>query len=671
MKKRFFWSWSLGARLIFIFILLNIIAPALALIFASQGINTAAANRISAQLEDSVRLSARGVADYLSQQIATLRVIAVSQNVIATVQISNTAFDDFNEPVEDVIAGREIRWVEDDAFADGILASPISQELMRYRAQLPQIRELHVLNFYGATIAASSRDVEYSEGGEPWYQLLITTGEIQILQPALDDETGTWGMEIAVPLRSRADNSIIGVVSMVLDYAALQAHLASGLASSDVTSYVISSIGLGVLVPSTDQIAQPYASSESVTAEEGSTLDAVSRSGEKIALAYAPVSTGGQIPEIDGLGWVATLEQRLSVAYALVNDVRVIIGFILVLPVVLVLTAFFFVTRALTRELVKMGTGAIQFSEGQYDTRMSLHHHNPPELTRLAASFNTMAERVQVTTKQLTEAEALSRSQNQALVKANNQLAVARRQAEESTRVKSEFLATMSHELRTPLNAIIGYTEIQLAGMTGNLTEEQTDYQNRVLRNANHLLELINDILDLSKVEAGRIEVVSQPFRPGDLLNEIGYQTGSLFTGKPITYSASLDPTLPQTILGDYGRLKQIIINLVSNAAKFTESGEVTLTFARQDDQWWRITVRDTGVGIPSHAQEYIFEEFRQADGSMQRRHQGTGLGLAIVRKLVLLMSGKIALKSKVGEGSEFTITLPLVTESLSEAVAE
>ncbi len=671
MKKRFFWSWSLGARLIFIFILLNIIAPALALIFASQGINTAAANRISAQLEDSVRLSARGVADYLSQQIATLRVIAVSQNVIATVQISNTAFDDFNEPVEDVIAGREIRWAEDEAFVDGILASPISQELMRYQAQLAQIQELHVMNFYGATIAASSRDVEYSEGGEAWYQVLITTGEIQILQPALDEESGRWGMEIAVPIRSRADNSLIGAVSMVLDYADLQAHLASGVSSTEVTTYIISSIGLGVIVPSTDQIAQPYAAGGSIADEDGSTLNAVNRSGEKIALAYSPVSTDGQIPEIDGLGWTATLEQKLSLAYALVNDVRIIVALILIVPVVLVLTAFFFVTRALTRELVRMGAGAIQFSEGQYDTRMRLHHHNPPELTRLAMSFNTMAERVQVTTKQLTEAEALSRSQNQALVKANNSLAVARRQAEESTRVKSEFLATMSHELRTPLNAIIGYTEIQLAGMTGDLTSEQTDYQNRVLRNANHLLELINDILDLSKIEAGRIEVVSQPFRPGDLLNEIGYQTGSLFTSKPIKYTASIDPTLPQTVLGDYGRLKQIIINLVSNAAKFTESGEVDLMFARQDDQWWRITVRDTGVGIPSHAQEYIFEEFRQADGSMQRQHQGTGLGLAIVRKLVLLMSGRITLKSKVGEGSEFTITLPLVTESMSEAVNE
>jgi len=642
--------------------------PAIVLFFAARSINTAAAVRISSQLEENVRLGARGVGDYLAQQVSTLRLIAVTQNVIATVQISNTAFDDFNQTVDEVIAEREIRWETDDTFVAGILASPISQELARYQAQLPQIQELHVMNVFGATIAASSSHVSYSENGEPWFNTLIESGEVQIAPPAFDEETETWGLEIAVPIRNRTDDSIIGVVSMELSYDALLTQLESGLAASeDVSSYVVDVNGYNVVSPSTTEISQPYMSGEGITEENyragGSSLDTYSRSGEHIALAYAPVTTRGQVPEIDRLEWVATLEQPLSRVFALINDVRVIVGLIIVLPLFITLIVFYLIARMLTRELVKVGHGALQFAEGHYDTRIAVQAGNPPEIRALAASFNTMADKIQQYTNQLKEAENTSRTQNQALVKANNQLAVARRQAEESTRVKSEFLATMSHELRTPLNAIIGYTEIQLAGMTGELTPEQTDYQNRVLRNANNLLDLINDILDLSKIEAGRIEVVSQPFRPGELLNEIGYQTSALLTGKPITFVSSLDPTLPETVLGDYGRLKQIILNLVGNAVKFTEAGEVSLSFTRQDDQWWRISVRDTGVGIPSHAQEYIFEEFRQLDGSMQRRHQGTGLGLAIVRKLVLLMSGKILLKSKVGEGSEFTIVLPLVTE--------
>ena len=260
------------------------------------------------------------------------------------------------------------------------------------------------------------------------------------------------------------------------------------------------------------------------------------------------------------------------------------------------------------------------------------------------------------------EAEAKIQSQTVSLVSANRDLAVAKRRADEATQLKSEFLATMSHELRTPLNAIIGYTEIQLAGMTGDLTEEQEEYQDRVLSNAEHLLGLINDVLDISKIEAGRMEIVQKPVNLDAWLGDIIQQTQVLAEDKGLELIFGVDEQLPEVIISDATRLQQIALNLLSNAIKFTDEGQVSIELASQKDNWQMI-VSDTGVGIPAHQQETVFQEFRQVDGSSKRKHGGTGLGLAIVRKLTLTMGGNIRLKSEIGEGSTFYVTFPLTTE--------
>lgn len=260
------------------------------------------------------------------------------------------------------------------------------------------------------------------------------------------------------------------------------------------------------------------------------------------------------------------------------------------------------------------------------------------------------------------EAERKIQMQNETLVKTNRDLAITRREAEEAVRIKSEFLATMSHELRTPLNAIIGYSEIVEAGMAGEITPKTSDFQKRILVNASHLLNLINDILDLSKIEAGRIELLSEPFSVHDLLRTVIYQTKALADHKGLNLITEVDPGFAETVIGDSDRLKQVLINLVSNAIKFTDKGDVRVHIRAVGIESWEIAVNDTGIGIPLHAQQYIFDEFRQVDGSTQRQYGGTGLGLSIVRKLVMLMSGTIRLKSAPGEGSTFIVTLPLLT---------
>jgi PAS domain S-box-containing protein len=259
--------------------------------------------------------------------------------------------------------------------------------------------------------------------------------------------------------------------------------------------------------------------------------------------------------------------------------------------------------------------------------------------------------------------EARIQDRNEALRDAIHHLAQARKQAEDATRLKSQFLATMSHELRTPLNAIIGYTEIQLAGMTGSLNAEQRDYQERVLSNADHLLRLINDVLDISKIEAGRMEIVEKPFYLRQWVEETVSQVRILAEEKGLRFEVEIDNRMPNYIVGDAARIRQVAYNLLSNAVKFTHKGHLRLSIRLQGENTWQLIVEDTGIGIASHLQETIFEEFRQLDASSQRKVGGTGLGLSIVRKLSLMMGGNVRVKSQVGEGSQFTVILPLVEE--------
>jgi signal transduction histidine kinase len=240
-------------------------------------------------------------------------------------------------------------------------------------------------------------------------------------------------------------------------------------------------------------------------------------------------------------------------------------------------------------------------------------------------------------------------------------LQVALARADEVNRLKSEFLATMSHELRTPLNAVIGYTELMLGGMAGQIDGESRQMLERIQSNSSRLLRLINNILDLATIEARRIDLIEKPFSPRAMINSLTEEIRNLAQQKPLGYEVHIDPDLPSVLIGDQGHLEQVVSNLLSNAFKFTEKGHVRLSVDRRDKDWWTITVSDTGIGIPADAFELIFEPFRQVDGSPQRPYQGSGLGLAIVDELVRAMRGTVKVESTLGRGSAFIVALPMV----------
>jgi signal transduction histidine kinase len=230
-------------------------------------------------------------------------------------------------------------------------------------------------------------------------------------------------------------------------------------------------------------------------------------------------------------------------------------------------------------------------------------------------------------------------------------------QLERANRLKSEFLASVSHELRTPMNAIIGYTKLMLDGLDGEITEQQEQDLKRVAQAADNLLALINDLLDLSKIEAGRMEIHPEDVELTVIVNEVMELVRPAASAKGLQVRSFITSQLPKAFV-DPAKTRQILANLMANAVKFTDHGNVTLE-ASEASGWITVAISDTGIGIPQQALGYIFEEFRQADSSTTRKYGGTGLGLAITRRLVELQGGRIWVESEHGKGSTFRFTLP------------
>ncbi|MBN1430879.1 MAG: PAS domain-containing protein [Anaerolineae bacterium] len=248
-------------------------------------------------------------------------------------------------------------------------------------------------------------------------------------------------------------------------------------------------------------------------------------------------------------------------------------------------------------------------------------------------------------------------------------LAEARDQALDALRLKSRILAVVSHDLRTPLGAILGYAEMLKEGMLGPLSDAQHEPVERIVANTNQLTELVSDLLDQAQLEAGKITIHVSQFTPSKLLNTVEATMGPKAKQKGLALKTEMEPDMPTMVRGDISRLNQVLTNLVGNALKFTEEGEIKVRIFGVDDTHWGIEVSDTGSGISPRDQEHIFDPFWQVDFSETREHRGVGLGLSIVQQLVQRLKGKITVESHLEEGTRFVITLPLdpIKETIDE----
>ncbi len=234
-------------------------------------------------------------------------------------------------------------------------------------------------------------------------------------------------------------------------------------------------------------------------------------------------------------------------------------------------------------------------------------------------------------------------------------------QLETASRHKSQFLANMSHELRTPLNSVLGFSEMLADGLYGELPEKAVATLSRIQVNGKHLLGLINDVLDLSKIEAGQLQLVIDSYSPAQIIKSAVAATEPLARAKGLTLSAKIADGMPMG-RGDERRLTQVLINLAGNAVKFADTGSIDIVALAAGGRF-EISVRDTGPGIAPEHQERIFEEFQQVDDSNTRKKGGSGLGLAISKRIVEMHGGKISVQSALGAGSTFQLSIPINAE--------
>lgn len=325
----------------------------------------------------------------------------------------------------------------------------------------------------------------------------------------------------------------------------------------------------------------------------------------------------------------------------------------------LAVLVFYLITQKLilspVRELTRV---AEHVAQGEHGVRSQIVTGD--EYEELARAFNAMLSHLQASENEL-------RTINKSLDTRLSELAERNVALFESNKIKSQFLANVSHELRTPLTSIIGFAEL-LREATGTEGGRLLRYSENIMSSGRMLLGIINDLLDLAKIEAGKMELHLAPVEMSEMASDLIDFIRPLAEKKSLQLVLNVAPALPK-ITSDPGRIQQILYNLLSNAVKFTPDGglvEVKLTPA--EDGGVRIAVRDTGVGIPAEKLSLVFEKFRQLDESMTREHSGTGLGLAISRELVALLGGTIHVESEAGKGSTFTVVLPSVAPVLDEA---
>lgn len=476
--------------------------------------------------------------------------------------------------------------------------------------------------------------------------------------PGLSDPLVT----VAVPITDIGNNFVGAIMAEINFKDFLQSTFNTHSSSSSLLT--ISAMGGTIVGSSQLALAQQLNYNQklwAVAKNQVATTAMIKTHDQEYLTSYSPIL---------GLpGWGVIVSQSSDQAFAIINQLEMP-AFIAIL-VAIAFSSFIsvLVARSITRPIRELATTANRIATtGNLDAQIDITSQD--EVGELTAAFNGMILGLRKTRQALElwnmELGHKVEIRTRELTATNTCLGNINRELEQANLHKSQFLANMSHELRTPLNAIIGFGEVLQDELFGPLNHRQARYVENVVNSGRHLLNLVNDVLDLSKVEAGRMDLHLEDFSAYQVVNEVRVQLSELAAKKQLITLVQIEPDL-DIIQADRARYRQILFNLLSNAIKFTpDNGIITLAGHRVGPGIYQPTpvavfsVEDSGIGINPPDQSYIFESFRQVDNSYSRQYQGTGLGLALTRKLVEMHGGKIWVESELNKGSKFYFTLPL-----------
>ncbi len=493
---------------------------------------------------------------------------------------------------------------------------------------------------------------------EEWFQEAISKpGEIlvyDVYESYLSGYKPVVGFTTAV---LDSGGSVTGVIHTEVKMSSVARHVEALKVGDTGTAYLVDSQGR-VIVDKDGPIlpGEVWAGSKVLYADyhEGGVIRE-EIGGRSVITGYTNLSGYGPYP---GLNWTLLAIMETTEVFAPVKVQTMWTAVILFVGVILVVVASIILSRGLTEPILKLADAAKSVERGNLRVQV----YNPEtsdEIEDLTVAFNKMVKSIADQREELLRANAELEKQSLWLAEANEELASA-------NRLKSEFLANMSHELRTPLTSILAFTELLQNEVAGDINEEQYSYLKEIYESSSQLLNLINDLLDLAKIEAGKMTLYPETQDLREIVGGLRKGIGILAKQKGVHLKEEW-PEKNGLVWADGKRIRQVLVNLLANAVKFTSrDGEVVLRVVNdEENRQVIVTVSDNGIGIAKEDHDLIFDEFRQVDGSSSRAHSGTGLGLALTKRLVEMHGGKIWVESELGRGAAFSFTLPTAVRSL------
>ena len=532
-------------------------------------------------------------------------------------------------------------------------AAEVKAEIDIVQKNFPDITSIYVADVEGEQIARTGAE-ELENVSKIWSFQVAKSGD-ELVSDVYPEPTSSKPMRTyTLPIVD--EGTVIGVLSADISFGRIMLSVMKIGVGKNANVLVVASNGRVVAHTQMEKLEELDLSKlpavEAVlSGQEGTIKGYTDELGRRVLGTYTPIWE---------LGWGVVIQKPLTDIAIEVWQLRATILLAIIAAVLLAVLAGWLMSRQIAKPIRQLASASEKVTQG--DLSLSVEVKSSNEIGVLAHSFNQMILSLKKSRDELQQwGEKLERQVEQRTVdleQKSRELAGANVRLKEMSQLKSQFLANMSHELRTPLNSILGFSEVLQDKMFGELSEKQEEYVNYIGESGQHLLSLINDILDLSKVEAGKLEMQPAEVRFGDLLQNSLTMVKEKALNHGIELSLKLEDKIPE-IFADERMVKQVVYNLLANAVKFTPDGGKVGLEAVKDGEDIRVTVWDTGIGIKEEDRGKLFKEFQQLDSGRDKRYQGTGLGLALSKRLVEMHGGRIWVESEVGKGSRFSFTLP------------